>query len=887
MRVWFLKNSFLNKEIFSNEQAQVFALYLFINYKQAVLEIMYENNIHSILSQTYKHMSIMNKIKAGIIIPVMLLTSNLSAQDVPLNYEEENTGAGCSVSAGSLEYHEKLPNPFEFNDGSMVQTFEDWTCRRNEIKADIEKYEIMEKPDRPSDITASYSGGKLTVTIKENGKTLTLSSSFSIPSGTGLHPIVIGMNSGTGTLSSSLFSGVVQVPFNHDQVCTYQMSGGKDLNAPFYQMYPTHTSAGDYCGWSWGVSRLIDGLEIIADDYNLDLERIAVTGCSYAGKMALFAGAFDERVTLTIAQESGGGGINSWRISDEYAKRVENVEKIDNTSGTWFMNSMRSLDPYKLPHDHHELIAMIAPRAFLAFGNPPYGWMCDESGYKSCMAALEVWKAMGVEDRFGFNFDGGHSHCQATSAQNSAVTAFVDKFLRNKTSTNTEIRVEPSQSGFIIDNYADYYDWEPLGQVTFKPNAPKLSFTSPSETTILEGEEITISVSVEDKNNDVQKVDFFIDDEKIGEKQSPPYSIKWSGDVAGVYQIKATVTDQEGNVASASLSIKVRVPQGPYEGTPHIVPGKIELEHFDVGGNGYAYYDSSTGSETGVSFRDDEDVDIEECSDTGGGYNLGWTAAGEWLEYTVNVASAGTYDIELRAACSESDRSVSLSSDGNTIASFDIPNTGGWQEWETITVKDIELDEGEQVIRLTIGDENYVNLNYIEFTTDAVLPTIKLTSPGTKREFTTNETILISADASATDATVSDVKFYAADKLLNTDYTSPYLYNWSGMDAGSYVIKAQVTDSKGLTASETVNIVITEAPAIIQLKAGWNLIGCPISGNTPIEEALSSIWDDVEVVKDFNAFWDESNTPALNSLNSVDWGKGYFVKVKNDCELTW
>ena len=115
---------------------------------------------------------------------------------------------------------------------------------------------------------------------------------------------------------------------------------------------------------------------------------------------------------------------------------------------------------YKLPHDHHELIAMIAPRAVIALGNPGYEWLGDESGYKSMMAATEVWKAMGIEDRIGFDFTGGHEHCQAASNQTKSVTAFVDKFLRDK-DANTDIHVKPTNGkGFKIDNYGDWIDWE-------------------------------------------------------------------------------------------------------------------------------------------------------------------------------------------------------------------------------------------------------------------------------------------------------------------------------------------------------------------------------------------------------------------------------------------
>ena len=106
------------------------------------------------------------------------------------------------------------------------------------------------------------------------------------------------------------------------------MTGIKDTSAPFYQMYPNLNDNGDYSAWSWGVSRLIDGIEQINDSIKGDLSKIVITGCSYAGKMALFSGAFDERIALTIVQESGGGGINSWRVADT----LGNVEKIENTN---------------------------------------------------------------------------------------------------------------------------------------------------------------------------------------------------------------------------------------------------------------------------------------------------------------------------------------------------------------------------------------------------------------------------------------------------------------------------------------------------------------------------------------------------------------------------
>jgi hypothetical protein len=370
------------------------------------------------------------------IFAILFIALLISVQaQVPFVYTEENTGKECKKpqlpEPSNLKKVDKLPNPFEWSDGSgKIKSLEEWKCRRAEIKAEIEKYEIGTKPETAK-VEATYNGGVLKVVISDNGQSATLSSNLKVPSGSGPFPIIIGMNSPTGSLDSSLFSDFIQVPFLHDQVAKYSMNGQKDTSATFYKMYPDLKNNGDYSAWAWGVSRLIDGLEQVIDKINGDLSKIVVTGCSYAGKMALFSGAFDERIALTIAQESGGGGINSWRVADT----IGNVEKIANTNYSWFMQYLKNNFNGKanmLPYDHHELIGMIAPRAFLAFGNPDYEWLGDPAGYVSVMAAHEIWKAMGVGDRFGFDFAAGHMHCSAAKSQTDAVKAYVDKFIRGK-----------------------------------------------------------------------------------------------------------------------------------------------------------------------------------------------------------------------------------------------------------------------------------------------------------------------------------------------------------------------------------------------------------------------------------------------------------------------
>lgn len=397
------------------------------------------------------------------------LTLSVDAQ-LPYVYDQENTGSNCDFpplpAPEDLTNYPQLPNPFVWSDGSgEVADFSEWECRRNEIKAEIEAYEIGPKPDKPEDITATITDNTLTVVITENQRTLTLTSTINIPDGEGPFPVVIGMNNPTGSLPPELFEGVIQIPFIHDQVVTYSQTSNKNLDDVYYDLYPDLTYVGNYSAWAWGVSRLIDGLELVQGDLNADLSHIAVTGCSYAGKMALFAGAYDERIALTIVQESGGGGINAWRVSET----IGNVEKIGNTNYAWFMESMKTNFAGKvglLPHDHHELMAMVVPRAMLVLGNPPFEWLGDESGYVSSKAVQEVYKRFGIEDRFGFSFRSGHNHCQLPDPSYPEVQAFVDKFLFGDESASTDIHVHNFSD-------VDYNTWIEAWKEPADPNVER------------------------------------------------------------------------------------------------------------------------------------------------------------------------------------------------------------------------------------------------------------------------------------------------------------------------------------------------------------------------------------------------------------------------------
>lgn len=155
----------------------------------------------------------------------------------------------------------------------------------------------------------------------------------------------------------------------------------------------------------------------------------------------------------------------------------------------------------------------------------------------------------------------------------------------------------------------------------------------------------------------------------------------------------------------------VRVYQKPIEIVPSPLPGQIEAEDFDPGGEGVAYHDTDAGN-NGDAYRS-TDVDIEACSDTGAGYNVGWIENGEWLEYTVDV-TPGTYDILVRVASLSAGGSFHIEFDGvNKTGTISFPATGGWQSWTTVVIPSVTLSGGVQPMRFVSESLGY-NLNYIK-----------------------------------------------------------------------------------------------------------------------------------------------------------------------------
>ena len=138
--------------------------------------------------------------------------------------------------------------------------------------------------------------------------------------------------------------------------------------------------------------------------------------------------------------------------------------------------------------------------------------------------------------------------------------------------------------------------------------------------------------------------------------------------------------------------------EGPYGGRAAAIPGTVMAENYDTGGQGVGYYVTSVNG-TDNAYRTDG-VDLETATAPATGNDLGWTAAGQWFRYTVNVATAGTYTVSILVAAPDAVADafhISNSAGTNLSGSVAVPATGGYQTWVTVTAT-VTLPTGTQTL---------------------------------------------------------------------------------------------------------------------------------------------------------------------------------------------
>ena len=137
---------------------------------------------------------------------------------------------------------------------------------------------------------------------------------------------------------------------------------------------------------------------------------------------------------------------------------------------------------------------------------------------------------------------------------------------------------------------------------------------------------------------------------------------------------------------------------------PTALPGDLLAVNFKAGGEGVGYRDSDASNNGGV-FRVSEAVDIGPCAEPDVEFSVGWTGAGEWIAYDVDVAAAGRFEVAARVANLGPGGVIHLEQDGQALGEpATVPDTGAWQAWQTVSLGTVELSAGLQELRLVMAE---------------------------------------------------------------------------------------------------------------------------------------------------------------------------------------
>lgn len=236
--------------------------------------------------------------------------------------------------------------------------------------------------------------------------------------------------------------------------------------------------------------------------------------------------------------------------------------------------------------------------------------------------------------------------------------------------------------------------------------------------------------------------------------------------------------------------------QSPYAGVIAI-PGTVQMENYDNGGQGVAYSDVDVANKGGA-YRADG-VDIEGCSE--GGQNICWSENAEWLEYTVNVATAGSYTMNVRVA-SPIGGSCHVEFNGaNVSGAIAVPNTGGWQNWQTVT-KTVTLSAGQQIMRFFIDTKEF-NTNYISFTSGTTtVPVTGVTVSPTSASNAAGTTRQLTATVNPSNATDKTVTWTSSNTAVATVNSSGLV---TAVSAGTATITVR-TNNGGFTATCAITV---------------------------------------------------------------------------------
>ncbi|MBQ4621073.1 MAG: endo-1,4-beta-xylanase [Bacteroidaceae bacterium] len=326
-------------------------------------------------------------------------------------------------------------------------------------------------------------------------------------------------------------------------------------------------------------------------------------------------------------------------------------------------------------------------------------------------------------------------------------------------------------------------------------------YIKPASIAATKGEAMPITVRVQMKTKTIDHIDLYVKNKLHCTLNEAPYETTYTPTVLGRHDLKAVVVTTDGAQYERVGGFTAYNPRVPFKGAIAL-PGTMQAENFDKGAEGISFHDSDTRNEGTTAYRTDGGgVDIVNGN---GNYAIGYTNAGEWLEYTVNVTKAGyyTYDAYASSGVTTSSFSLSLKKDDTLIPLTDnlvVPcvTSNNWDNYRALSGRLlVKLEEGEQIIRLNITGST-CNIDKVVFKHLNIDDDIQvnITSDPAPAIVNTNTTIRV--EASSPTSTIASVRLYVNDVLLKTLTSAPFEAVYKPTAKKTYQVTAIATDANG------------------------------------------------------------------------------------------
>ena len=316
--------------------------------------------------------------------------------------------------------------------------------------------------------------------------------------------------------------------------------------------------------------------------------------------------------------------------------------------------------------------------------------------------------------------------------------------------------------------------------------------------------EMKINVRAAMRTKTIEKIELYVDNKLESTLTEAPYIATYTPTSLGKHNTKAILYATDGNKYERLGSFTTSNPRKPFKSVT--LPGTIQAENFDQGGEGNTFHDSDNSNQGDAkTYRTDGGgVDITTIT---GGYAIGNTSTGEWLEYTVDVAEAGSYsfDATVSSGTTGSSFAIILSSDDGqkTLADVKVPQTAS-NNWNTYKVVhgrlQTKLEKGKNIIMIKITGSNCnidkIDFNLIELSSD-LKPTVTL-SPN---KAVAKSPVGITVKTTPENTTVKSVRLYVDDVFEEELTSAPFETTYTPSKAGSYKISAIAVDADGKHSS--------------------------------------------------------------------------------------